>query len=338
MPQTKTRRASRRRNQATRFKQLEKYLGSVAEGTIKQKMFTLCVRASASKCFEFNLALPEFASEKNSFFALSSLRGICEDLIVLRFISTIPPADRQALLVALMGVESATRVKLQGEFFTSFRPQQPVLNFRDVDERIKRAEAASRAIWNKHGWPKLAHGYMPQLRQIAERQGQHQLAVLYDYLYRLTSGGVHFSVQSLLRSGWGPSPTAFVFSTKNFDRYFSEYCSLYGAFLFCLYFEFFSGVLRPGAKERAIVAKIREGILMTRRWPEMVTYEEMNVKPPERGEAAKMIASAIQAVTRKRLIPKSANYRNRRSGEARLMSEMFKILAEANTTTSTKPT
>jgi hypothetical protein len=79
---------------------------------------------------------------------------------------------------------------------------------------------------------------MPQIRQIAEKQGRHHLAILYDYLYRLTSAGVHFGVQSLLRSGWG-NPKQFVFSTKNFDAYFANYCSLYGAFLFCLYFEFF---------------------------------------------------------------------------------------------------
>ena len=44
----------------------------------------------------------------------------------------------------------------------------------------------------------------------------HQLAVLYDYLYRLTSDSVHFNVSSLFRSGWGPSVSQFVFSSKNF--------------------------------------------------------------------------------------------------------------------------
>ena len=125
----------------------------------------------------------------------------------------------------------STRVKLQDEFFASFRPQQPVLRLKNADKVIATSEAAARAIWNKHGWPKLTRGAMPQMRQIAEKQVAPQLAVLYDYLYRLTSGGVHFSIQSLLRSGWGPGPNDFIFSARNFHSYFAEYCSLYGAFM-----------------------------------------------------------------------------------------------------------
>jgi hypothetical protein len=172
----------------------------------------------------------------------------------------------------------------------------------------------------------MQKGAMPKIRQIAEKQGLHQLAVLYDYLYRLTSSSVHFSIQALLRSGWG-SPKHFVFSTKNFDRYFEVYCSLYGAFMFCLYFEFFRTVLRPGAKERAIVDKIRERILYTARWPEMVTFEEMNQKPPEGGEVMRMILSAAQAASRKRLISKGMGYDGKRSPERRLMSKLFRAIA-----------
>jgi hypothetical protein len=117
-----------------------------------------------------------------------------------------------------------------------------------------------------------------------------------------------------------------VFSTKNFHGYFEQYCSLYGAFLFCLYFEFFGSVLRPSRKVRSVVAEIRQQVLFTGRWPEMVTFEEMNQKPPEGYETLRMIVSAAQAVTRSRLISKGSNYGNKRSSEGKLVRLALKAI------------
>jgi hypothetical protein len=310
------------------FRALGPYMAKVAKGSLgRHRMFSLCVKASVSKCFEFNLAIRHTARRQSAFFAMSALRGICEDLIVLRFISKIPPKDRTELLSALSGTELGTRIKQQDIFFRSFRPQQPVLRLKDVDTGTAAAQAAALAIWNRNGWPNLKKGAMPPIRQIAEKQGWHQLAVLYDYLYRLTSAGVHFSVQSLLRSGWGPTPKDFIFSAKNFHPYFEEYCRLYGAFLFCLYFEFFGSVLRPTSTEREVISEIRHCVLFTPRWPEMVTFEEMNQKPPEGGQMFRMLVSAFQAAARPRLITKGANYTNRRSSERKFVREALQVIA-----------
>ena len=73
----------------------------------------------------------------------------------------------------------------------------------------------------------------------------------------------------------------------------------------CLYFEFFPRVLRLRPKQRAVVDKIREEILITGRWPEMVTFEEMNQEPPKGGEVMRMILSAAQAISRE-----NDSYRN----------------------------
>lgn len=320
------RRSSRTQRQS--FQGLAPYMKKVAKGSMKRhSLYTLCVKASVAKCYEFNLAVPSMARAKSTFFAMSALRGICEDLIILRFIGQLPPKDRQALLGALTDHQLAERIRIQDIFFGSFRPQQPVLRLKDVDSRISASEAAAQTIWKRHGWPNMKRGEMPPVRQIAEKQGLHHLAVLYDYLYRLTSASVHFSVQSLLRSGWG-SPTDFVFSTKNFRGYFDQYCGLYGAFLFCLYFEFFGRVLRPGVKQRELVAEIRGGVLYTRRWPELVTFEEMNQREPTRGETFRMIVSALQAATRKRLMSSGANY-SRPSTERRMVKQALELLARA---------
>jgi hypothetical protein len=309
------------------FQALARYMKGISHGSItRHRIYSLCVKASAIKCYEFNLQVPHATKRRSAFFTMSALRGICEDLIVLRFLGKIPSKDRSDLLSALSGTELGTRIKQQENFFRSFRPQQPVLRFKNVDSGIVLAEAAALAIWNRHGWPNLKKGSMPNTRQIAEKQGLHQLAVMYDYLYRLTSATVHFSVQSLLRSGWGPSPHDFTFTTKNFHLYFEKYCVLYGAFLFCLYFEFFGSVLRPGAEERAIINEIRRHVIMTYRWPEMVTFEEVNQKAPNEGRMFRMLVSGLQAGSRSNLISKSADYLNKRSSEGRFVREALPMI------------
>ena len=331
----KTKRAS---DVVEHFETLKPFMAKVAKGSFKRHtLFSLCVKASAIKCFEFNLTARRVAELKLAFFEMSSLRGMCEDLIVLRCVGGMPPEDRQKLLAALMSHELATRTSLQDEFFRAIRPQQPVLRMKNADAALAASEAAAREVWNRHGWAKLQKGAMPQIRQIAEKQGLHQLAVLYDYLYRLTSAGVHFNVQSLLRSGWGKNPeNEFEFSAKNFHEYFAAYCSLYGAFVFCLYFEFFRSVLRPQAKEKLIVEKIREQVLSMPRWPEMVTYEEMNQRPPEDGRIARLIVTYVQAASRKRLISKGVDYRNKRSGERRSVAKMLRLVADGGAAASQK--
>lgn len=325
---TKTRQSKSRRSQS--FKDLPKlagYFSRVSQARLARfSMYSVCVKASAAKCFEFNLATRDFQTSGTAFFAVSALRGICEDLIVLRFIGKLPLRDRGILLAALVQNELHTRVKQQDAFFSAFRPQQPVLRIRDVDKKIDDSISAASAIWNKYGWPNLTRKAMPPIREIAEKQSLHLLAILYDYFYRLTSIGVHFNVQSLLRLGWGPSQGSFAFSTKNFSGYFEDYCSLYGAFMLCLYFEFFAQVIKPGAKETAIVKSIREEILMRRRWPEMITFEEMNLKEPEEKGFLRQIVTAIQAVTRKRLVMRPVNYRKGRSAERATLKEVTKAL------------
>lgn len=305
-------------------------MDQLSRGSLKRhKIFSLCLRASVIKCYEFCLDARDKRRTKNRFFSISALRGVCEDLIVLRFISRLPSDDRELLITSLANHESATRVKLQDEFFSSFRPQQPVLRLPDADATIEQNERAAQSVWHRHGWPNLSRGAMPQIRQIAEKQGAPQLAILYDYLYRLTSGGVHFSAQSLMRSGWGPNLRKFTFSTKHFDSFFSEYCSVYSAFMLCTYFEFFGNYLKPSKEDAAHINKIREDILFTPRWPEMVTFEEMNLKYPHEDRTMQMIISAIQAVIRNRLVT-DINYKDTKNSEIKMIESVLKTLNEAD--------
>jgi hypothetical protein len=136
------------------FKALQPYVDKMAIGSLgKHHQYSLCVKASLAKCFEFNLAIRKSIASTDTFFAMASLRGICEDVIVLGYMKKMPAVDREKLILALMAYETSARIKLQDEFFTAIRPQQPVLRIANVDARIAASEAAAMEVWNRHGWP-----------------------------------------------------------------------------------------------------------------------------------------------------------------------------------------
>ena len=47
-----------------------------------------------------------------------------------------------------------------------------------------------------------------------------------------------------------------------------------------MYFEFFGEFLEPNKEEENAIAGLRKYLLERPRWPEMVTFEEMNVPDP----------------------------------------------------------
>ena len=171
------------------------------------------------------------------------------------------------------------KLEWQDTFFRTFRPFQPVLPPTGVDKE----EIAKRlhSFWQGNGWPSLrSNRAVPPVRQIAEKSDPGLLEVVYDFIYRLTSDAVHFSPQILLRSGWGDTPIETTFSSSHMGPYYLAVNQVYGSYLLCLYFEFFGEFLGPNQEEENSIAKLRKYLLEKPRWPEMVTFEEMNVPDP----------------------------------------------------------
>lgn len=266
-----------------KFRTLNDYIATVARGRIRKgQEFSLCIRASLSKCYEFNLLVWDESKSDGSFFLLPTLRGICEEIIVLNYVQGIPKSERDILFSKLMLHEVHTQLATQAAFFSATRPMQPILRPQMSQSKIQSLEDEIRSIWRANGWPKMNHGVVPPVRQIAEKHGGDILAKLYDYLYRLTSNTVHFSIKALLRTGWGDIPNC-TFSIRHFNGYYIKFSQIYGAFLFCVYFELFSRFLRPDIIVQPKIDDIRNLILSHVRWPEMVTFEEMNIPVPDLG-------------------------------------------------------
>jgi len=243
----------------------------------QEMMFQNCVRASFAKAYEFNV-LVNSSQNLPFFFLTAGLRSICDDLILLKYLSHFAAGNRNNFIQLLMMHKVLTNLKTQQKFFAENRPFQLVLPVQKNDEhQIDKVVADLQAFWKTRGWTLSGKAIQPQIRQLAERRG---IAVLYDFIYRITSDVVHFNPQVLLRSGWGEKFPDAEFSTKNFEPYYKAVAVIYGSFLFCVYFELLHAHLKPMTKIRCIVAKIKAAIHSENRWPELVTFEEMNLKPP----------------------------------------------------------
>jgi hypothetical protein len=232
--------------------------------------------ASLSKCVNLNLLVNEAKySGENAFLFLANLRGVAEDLIVLQFLATMCAADRVKYLTLLQVQNLNAGLLTQARFFEANNPFQPVVGGGDSNlETFKtRDRDALRAFWKSIGETKKDG---PTVRDMSERTGLNQT---YEYIYFLSSNFVHFNPHALLRTGWGPEEGPFRFSIHNFSQYYADLASFYGAVLFVAFYN----RLGQGyftASCSADVDRILEILDEVPRWPELVTFEEINKRPP----------------------------------------------------------
>jgi hypothetical protein len=260
-------------------------------------LFSGCIRASLAKAYEFSVEAHTEREGRASFFLVPTLRSICEDLIYLAYMGQMSKSDRESLAYLMMQWEVVARLADQVAFFKAARPEQPIVG-PGVSNKTQ-IEDSIREIWKRNGWPKLTNAHSPQTRQIAEKYDPELLATLYDFLYRLTSGVVHFNPHVHLRSGWGKLPDIH-FSPLNFEDYYRDCARTYSVFLLCMYFELFARFLQPGRSVQDLVAKMRQDVVGKLRWPEMVTHEELNRAPPRGTEIVRMLIRSSDAERRKR--------------------------------------
>jgi hypothetical protein len=86
------------------------------------------LKAAISKCLDFNVAITSSDVRKSdAFFYVSGLRGICEDLIALRYLSSVDPAIRADYLKTLLAMNLAQGISVQHKFFKANNPLQPLI-------------------------------------------------------------------------------------------------------------------------------------------------------------------------------------------------------------------
>lgn len=258
-----------------------------------KEVFLSCLKAAFVKAFEF-VDMATKQKDDKAFFSTPALRGIAEDIIYFRFLSNLPPETREQVITRLQLCSVKKCLEQQKSFFEVFRPSQPIvpIQITSADEHLCKLNL----FWKKNGWSNLNKNKLtPPVREIAKELDSGILEVVYDFIYRLTSKIVHFNPHILLKSGWGPSDSQITFSFKNMDRYYSEINQIYGSYLLCLYFELFGQSFNLKQKEKIAVKELRKHLLDIFRWPEMITFEEMNHPlPPVRLKPNLSVAQVLE--------------------------------------------
>ncbi len=97
-------------------------IAQVRDTRSEYSAFSACLQSSLVKSYEYLQFVYYNAEFEGHFFAVSTLRGIVEDLIVLRFISKLEAQKRDRLLSSLQLLEVQDRITRQMAFFEKYRP------------------------------------------------------------------------------------------------------------------------------------------------------------------------------------------------------------------------
>ncbi|HEX8521679.1 MAG TPA: DUF5677 domain-containing protein [Tepidisphaeraceae bacterium] len=252
--------------------QIEPLIARTSRGSTREDGFFIsCVRAALAKNFELNTFIQAHDAGIHDFAITASLRGVCEDIIALRFIGTFAKQHREEAVAVLMLKSVMELLQEQTKFFEKYRPSQPILDANNVAAEIHNLRLRLRQMRKSYRWKK--HREWPSVQEMAEFT---HLRPLYDFLYAATSCFVHFSPSNLIRMG-APVQDQLQFSTSNFTEYYHAFNCLYGLFLFITFCTKFSAML--GIREE-IRPHIEQLIRLTDeeiRWPELITIEELNL-------------------------------------------------------------
>ena len=126
-PESADQQASQRKVQ-TLLDELRPTVSGATKASIRGVgIYGCALRAAVAKSFEFAAVVHRDPPPDHGFFITSTLRGLCEDLIVLSFVEPLSPADRNEAVALLMAKNVADGIAAQSAFFKSERPWQPVL-------------------------------------------------------------------------------------------------------------------------------------------------------------------------------------------------------------------
>lgn len=254
--------------------QLAPHIAAAGHGSLTADgPFRCIVRAALVKSFEFAVHAQEEHAEP--FFITSTLRGVCEDVIVLSFLAGL--SDRDEIVIAMNAINLAESLNRQTAFFKD-RPWQPIV--REKPGHYDSCLAQMRTIAERHGWDRKR---FPTVQYMADAC---QLRPVYDFMYSATSQWVHCSPHILLRMGWGGQgevpncDTRWTFSTKQFRQYYNDFNRIYSVFLLLLLCKAFESEVEQADEVRELCASLTTALNKELRWPELVTHEELNLPAP----------------------------------------------------------
>jgi hypothetical protein len=264
------------------LKDIESEMRTIAQVDMPSDgMYRCTVRGALVKAYEYAHYTHSHPSEdkdlnESAFFSCASLRGICEDVIALKYFGKLKRAERDEMVHTQMIITTFEEIEKQARFFARIRPYQPVLPPRSPEGTLSSLKkrlhdiGVAASLWK-------AGNRFPSISAMAKAV---DLQELYDYMYSVTSQMVHVSPKVIMRSAWGEDPQRAKLSFGNFARYYFEVQVIYSVYLFWLQCKTFEHELGLQAKLVSTADALYDAIDAEIRWPEAVTFEEMNIKPP----------------------------------------------------------
>jgi hypothetical protein len=239
--------------------------------------YSAAVRSAFCKSVEYgSLCSAQWDQHPSPFFVTASLRGICEDLIVLTWLSSCDEADRSEYISAITLLQLRESLRCQADFLQHAGTGQAILAPESFigDWTV---ESTFVRLRRRYAWPRRT--MTPSVFWCAKQVG---LTPLYKYLYFATSNSVHFSPFHLFRSLRGhdlSDGSGFLFSTNYAREYYADFNLIYGAHLCLLFYDHFRHLLDPdnfGANAIAAIERVTDSLT---RWPEILTFEDMDMTP-----------------------------------------------------------
>ena len=273
------------------YKELENEIRPLLQVEFQSELFSVNFKTAAlSKSFEFNYQITSEKAEEVSLFTIPMLRGLCEDIIILKFIDEFIKIDKEELLKQLTLKQQIKLLKSQENFFAEYKPEQIIFNFDDKDTKLQSHNSAFKRIMETNGFKNSND--LPKVIEMANKVG---LANFYDFMYRATSEFVHFSPHILLRMGWNKkSSNTFAYSTKNFNKYYSFFSVFYGSYLFIKLTTLFENDFNFNSTIKEGFKGIENLLMSEFQYPELITLEEMNI---DKAESLRLI-SQLRSIKR----------------------------------------
>ena len=243
---------------------------------LDSKIFQSVLTGIFAKCIEFNFYILN-KEKTGSFFLLSSLRSITEELIAFKYIMLRYSGDKNELISTYANKNCYDSVIAQQNFFKKIGSEQRIMNDALIPDILKEASQKLKEFWQNEGLNKER-----EFPTVAHMAVDGKLIKLYDYLYSASSSHVHFNPHIILRTGWTENmnerPQIHKFSTNNFDEYYEKFIIYYGSFLFIEMVQAFKKELKLNSEFLTHYKRVKSIVDDEKQIPELVTFEEFNIK------------------------------------------------------------
>lgn len=196
---------------------------------------SLLLRCVARKSQESLMSITKLVVDEQTYYAMPLLRPMCEELIFIRFMKSLPREEANDYLWRRLSLDLLEGLKAQRGFFDKLQDEYPYdvrekyrphrRETQDLPTKISEQRTALKDMGKRLGW---GNRYAPSVKYMAESTGSDDE---YGFFYHATSSAVHANLHHVGRMVWGDLDQGVVITNENFAAYYRHFALTYGAWL-----------------------------------------------------------------------------------------------------------